>query len=142
MATEREAEFASQADATSGEVVIEAASIDTRMPPRDLHLRSKDFLHVKQHPSIRIRAERIEPAGGGRFRVPAEAEIHGERRAVELTAHVHQPAGSRPYLDSVLVHLEGTLDRRGFGIRATPPAEWVVARDVHLEVELTLERVG
>lgn len=38
------------------DILIDAGSISTWMPPRDLHLRSADFLDVKQHPHIRVSA--------------------------------------------------------------------------------------
>ena len=42
----------------------------------------------------------------------------------------------------MLLHLQGRLDRRKFGIRARPPVEWIAGRDVLLDVELALERVS
>ncbi len=133
-------EFAPQASGPSGEVTIQARSISTRMPPRDWHLRTKDFLDVKNHPRIHIVVERIEDAGEGGYEVPAEIEIHGERRPVRLSAHAHETDGGDR--ETVRLHLEGTIDRREFGIRARPPFEQVVGREVQLDVKLLLERVG
>src|ERR1700716_2545736 len=44
---------------------IDLASIDTSIPRRDTHLRSADFFHVDQHPTMTFRSTRIEPVGGG-----------------------------------------------------------------------------
>ena len=132
-------DFDPGASSPRGEVVIDAGSVTTRMPPRDWHLRTRDFLDVKRHPEMRIVAEEIRPAGDDRrFTVPATFEIHGERRRVELTAHAEPAAESA---DQVLLHLEGELDRHDFGIRATL-FEWVVGRRILLEVRLLLERIG
>src|SRR6202051_565537 len=46
----------------SVEAVIDAASIDTREPQRDEHLRSADFLDVANHPTITFRSKKITPA--------------------------------------------------------------------------------
>ena len=53
---------------------IEAASIDTREPKRDAHLKSPDFLDVERHPTITFVSKTIESAGAGRWNVRAGAE--------------------------------------------------------------------
>jgi hypothetical protein len=42
---------------TGGTVRIDASSVTTRLPPRDWHLRTRDFLSVRQHPEITITVE-------------------------------------------------------------------------------------
>ncbi|MGH2847514.1 MAG: YceI family protein [Thermoleophilaceae bacterium] len=126
-----------------GEVVIDAASISTRIPPRDWHLRSADFLDVKRNPEIRASVDSIEPAGEGDLAAVAVIDLHGERGPVELRGHLHQsPDAGRNGAGRLLLHLEGTLDRHAFGIRARPPVEWIVGRDVLLDVELALEPIS
>ncbi|HXV41761.1 MAG TPA: YceI family protein, partial [Anaerolineae bacterium] len=46
-----------EADPTqsSAEGVIEAASVDTRDPNRDAHLRSADFFDVEKYPHIKVK---------------------------------------------------------------------------------------
>jgi len=104
-----------------GELRIDARTISTRMPPRDWHLRSKDFLEVESFPEIRVSGEGVEPPPEGDLRVTAMVNLHGERRPAELSGHLH---GDR------LLHLQGTLDRHDFGIRARQPFEmrWSDAR--------------
>ena len=116
-----------------GEATIDAATITTRIPPRDRHLRSVDFLDVERHPLIKFTAERVVPAMNGSFTVRGHFEIHGQRRPVELEGHLNS-AG-----EQVTLHLRGTLDRPDFGIRARQPFEMVVGDEVHLDVELGLE---
>jgi polyisoprenoid-binding protein YceI len=100
--------------------------------PRDWHLRTKDFLDVKTYPAIRVSAEGVERLPSGELKLTAMFDLHGQRRPAELTAHLHE--GPAPVL-----HSEGVLDRRDFGIRARQPFEMVVGRGVHLDVELALE---
>src|ERR1700731_843242 len=40
------------------EASIDLASIDTSIPRRDAHLRTADFFHVAQHPTIPFRSPR------------------------------------------------------------------------------------
>lgn len=136
-------EFAPESSSPSGEVTLEAKSVSTRMPPRDWHLRTNDFLAAKQHPRIRVRAARIEPDGHGALNVPATIEIRGRAAQVDMVLHVHRsPKEESARSEQARLHLHGVIDRHQFGIKATPPAEWVVASDVHIEAELLFERVG
>jgi polyisoprenoid-binding protein YceI len=116
------------------EVMIKASSVSTRMPPRDAHLRSRDFLDVKRYPLIRISASSIETDEGGGLRVPATFELHGTRGTVELTGHAHGTGSP------LVLHFAGSLDRHAFGIRARQPFEMVVGSEVLLETELVLDR--
>ena len=54
------------------EVQIETASIDTREPQRDAHLRSPDFFDVEKYPHITFRSTSMERAGEGRFQVTGD----------------------------------------------------------------------
>ena len=126
-----------------GELVIDAGSISTRIPPRDWHLRSADFLDVRRYPEIRATVESIEFADDGGVAALAVFDLHGERGPVELRGHFHEsPDAGRNGAGQLLLHLQGKLDRREFGIRARPPAEWIVGRDVLLDAELALERIS
>jgi polyisoprenoid-binding protein YceI len=77
---------------------IDAASINTREPKRDEHLRSADFLDVAAHPRISFASRKIEPAGNGNFKVTGDLTLHGVTREVvldvsDLTPPVTDPSG-------------------------------------------------
>lgn len=74
------------ADLEKGEVdiTIGVASIDTREPQRDAHLRSGDFFDAERFPHITFRSRRIEGAGKGDFRLVGDLTIHGVTREVAL----------------------------------------------------------
>jgi polyisoprenoid-binding protein YceI len=121
------------------ELAIDASSISTRMPPRDWHLRTSDFLDVKRHPQIRVSTDSVRPAADGAVVIVAQFELHGERRPVELRGHLHARSGDdRNGAPRLLLHLEGELERLDFGIRARRPVEWVVGRHVLLDAQLAL----
>jgi polyisoprenoid-binding protein YceI len=117
---------------TRGEVVVQAKSISTRMPPRDWHLRTKDFLDVKRYPEIRISAAGVEKGDDG-FRLAASFAIHGVEKPAILTAHNREGG---------ILQLEGVIDRHDFGIRAPWHSEWIAGSDIHLDVRLALDRQG
>ena len=49
------------------EVVIDAASIDTREPQRDTHLRSADFFDVEKFPTLTFRSTKVDGGLGEPF---------------------------------------------------------------------------
>ncbi len=65
-------------------VEIDVASIDTREPQRDGHLRSADFFDAEKHPKIVYRSRRVEGAGGAKLRVVGDLTMHGVTREVAL----------------------------------------------------------
>jgi polyisoprenoid-binding protein YceI len=68
---------------SSVEAVIDAASIDTREPKRDEHLRSADFFDVQKFPNITFRSRRVEQDGEN-FAVTGDLTIHGVTKEVVL----------------------------------------------------------
>jgi polyisoprenoid-binding protein YceI len=73
----------------SVEATIEAASIESNCEPRDLHLRSPDYLEVETYPTITFRSTRVERANdggnsGGKYRLVGDLAIHGVTREVAL----------------------------------------------------------
>jgi len=66
------------------EVEIDASSITTQNETRDGHLKSEDFLHVEQHPTIRFHTTRVEEIDQDTFKVWGELTMRGVTNEVEL----------------------------------------------------------
>lgn len=102
------------------EVEMDVASLDTREPKRDDHLRSADFLEVEKYPTITYKSSRIE-RNGENYRVIGDLTIKGVTREVvldaELVGVVKDPWGNR----RAGFNAEGAIDRKEFGL------EWNVA---------------
>jgi polyisoprenoid-binding protein YceI len=64
------------------DVVIDAASIDTRVQQRDDHLRSADFFDVAKYPTLTFKSTKIEAAGSGKLRMTGDLTIHGVTKPV------------------------------------------------------------
>jgi polyisoprenoid-binding protein YceI len=71
-------------EASSVEVSIEAASIDTGNADRDAHLRSPDFLDVARFPTLAYRGDRVVRLSEQRWRVDGELTIRDISREVAL----------------------------------------------------------
>jgi len=68
--------------------VIDVASINTREPNRDAHLRSPDFFHVAEWPTMRFESRRVHVTDDG-LAVEGELTIRDATRPVTL--HVDGP---------------------------------------------------
>lgn len=98
------------------DVVIDAATIDTRSAQRDQHLRSADFFAVEAYPQLTYRSRRIEARGDGDYRVVGDLTIRGVTREVVLEA-TFLGGGRDPWGGTRLAFTaEGRLDRREFGL--------------------------
>jgi polyisoprenoid-binding protein YceI len=97
-------------------VRIDAASIDTREPKRDEHLRSPDFFDVAAYPEITFDSTAVEALGGGRYRVRGDLTIHGTTRPVELDAE-YEGTGADPWGGRRIAFQARTaVSRREFGL--------------------------
>jgi polyisoprenoid-binding protein YceI len=67
---------------------VKTASVDTREPARDEHLRSADFFEVDKYPEIGFRSTAITPAGEDEFEIVGDLSIHGVTRSVTLKGTV------------------------------------------------------
>jgi len=80
---------------SSVSVTIDAASVDTREPKRDDHLRSPDFFDVASFPQLTFKSTAIEQRAPGDYVVTGDLTIHGVTRAVtlavEMSGQVKEP---------------------------------------------------
>src|SRR5215470_15080421 len=73
------------------EATIDAASINTREPDRDTHLKSADFLDVEKFPTLTFASTRITRTGEGEAKVEGDLTIHGVTRRVEFAVEGPTP---------------------------------------------------
>ena len=70
--------------AAAADITVQVASIDTREPQRDAHLKSADFFDVEQFPTLTFRSRAVrEPKKDG-FTLIGDLTIHGVTREVSL----------------------------------------------------------
>lgn len=129
-------------EASSVEVEIDAASIDTGVDDRDEHLRSEDFLFVEEYPKITFRSTRIEGAAsepGEEFLIAGDLTIRGETREVELDA-VYEGQGTDPWGGTRAGFTATTeIDRREWGLtwnQALETGGILVGHDVTIDLSV------
>lgn len=97
-------------------VTIEAASIDTRQPDRDAHLRSADFFDAEHHLAITFKSSRVTREGDGEFRIDGDLSIRGVTRPVTLRA-TEEGRGRDPWGGERLgFSAAAKINRRDFGL--------------------------
>jgi polyisoprenoid-binding protein YceI len=65
---------------------VKVASVDTREPQRDGHLRSPDFFDAETYPEITFKSTSITPLDGSEFEIEGDFTIHGVTQTLKLTA--------------------------------------------------------
>jgi polyisoprenoid-binding protein YceI len=73
-------------DGSNAYGTVKVASVDTREPQRDAHLRSPDFFDVDQYPEIAFQSTDIRALDEDTFEIDGDLSIHGVTRALTLNA--------------------------------------------------------
>lgn len=121
-------------------VTIKAASIDTRNPDRDAHLRSNDFFAMDEYPEITYVSTSVEQVDDERYRVTGDLTVRGVTKPVtvdfEFSGAAVDPFGNQR------IGFEGTatINRKDFGVSWNAPLEAggvLVSNKVVLEFDVS-----
>ena len=128
--------------ASTIDVEIDAASLNTREPQRDEHLRSADFFDVVKYPKLTFRSKQIEKLGEERYKVTGDLTIHGVTKDVVLDVEGPTPAVKDPW-GNTRVGIEATtkLNRKDFGLvwnALTETGGVMVGDEVKINIEAEL----
>ena len=112
----------------SGELVLDAASVNTGIRLRNLHLRTRNYFDATRHPDVRFVAQTIAALGPERISVAGELSVAGHSAPVTLECATRVE-------DSQRVELTGQVrvDRRSFAMSGGQ-----LPRMIPAEVELSL----
>jgi polyisoprenoid-binding protein YceI len=117
--------------------VIKAASIDTGIERRDVHLRNADFFDVEKFPEITFQSSRVEKKGKG-FVAHGTFTMHGVAKEVALPFTINGVKKDEKTGKTTLgATAQITLNRRDFGINFSRPDNPMFLGDM-VEVELNL----
>ena len=125
------------------ELTIDAASIDTRNPDRDAHLRSNDFFAMEQYPQITFVSTAVQQVDAENYRVTGDLTMRGVTRPVtldlEFTGTSVDPYGNQR------IGFEGrtVVNRKDWGINWNAPLDAggvLVGEKVILEFEVSAIR--
>jgi polyisoprenoid-binding protein YceI len=125
------------------ELDVEANSVTTGDPQRDLGLRSRDVLDAAGHPVISYRSVSFSMLLGSRFELLGSLTI---RRATRLLPLAVEYAGvTRDHAGGLEFHASAEISRRAWGLRCSrrPRAEDVTFGDrVSIQLDVTFIRLA
>lgn len=122
-------------------VTVDTASVATDHKARDKHVRSKDFLSVKKHPTMVFEMDGDQVIPEGPATVAGQLTLRGESRplmlAVTLNKSDKYPFGHKK--QTLGVSVAGTLARSDYGM-SYGVANGLVGDDVDLIIEVEANR--
>jgi polyisoprenoid-binding protein YceI len=119
---------------------VDVASVDTREPQRDEHLRSADFFEVESFPQIAFQSTAIRPLEDDEFEIDADLTIHGVTRNVTLKATLEGSETDPQGNDRVGVSASAQINRSDYGMKfnaALGSGNLVVSDKVKILVEVS-----
>ena len=122
---------------------VKTASVDTREPQRDEHLRSADFFEVDTYPQIEFRSSAIRPTGEDELEIDGELTIHGVTRPITLKAEIEGTETDLQGNDRVGLSASAQIDRSDYEMRfnaALGSGNVVVSDKVKILVDVSAVR--
>lgn len=127
--------------ASSVEVTIDTASINTSTADRDAHLRSADFFDVDEHPTATFRSTSVEADedDDDDFLIHGELTIKGITKPVTLKAE-YEGTGVNPWgVEVAGFEAKGKFNRKDFGLnwnQALESGGVLVSDEVKLSIDV------
>lgn len=121
--------------ASSVEVTIQTASVDTANDARDEHLRKADFFNVEEFPTMTFKSTNIEVTGEKTANITGDLTLLGVTKPVTLDAAFNQ-AAPHPMDNTRYVagfSATGSVKRTDFGMTYAAPA---ISDEITLIIEV------
>ncbi len=126
------------------EAVIDVASINTREPKRDAHLRSSDFFDAATYPTITFKSKHVENIRGNSFNLVGDLTMRGVTKEISLNVTATPIIKGMGGESRIGAHATVTVNRQDYGVKwnKSLDAGGVVVGDevqITLDLELILE---
>jgi polyisoprenoid-binding protein YceI len=134
------------ADLTNSRVQasIDAASVNTREPQRDAHLKSADFFDVENFPTLSFQSSRVARTAHGEFEVHGDLTIRGVTRRVVFAVEGPSAPAKDPWGNTRLGLAATTkINRKDFGLNWNTALETggiLVGEDVTINLDVQFVR--
>jgi len=115
--TEFEGTLESGPDGAKAYGTVKVASVDTREPQRDEHLRSADFFEAETYPEITFQSTAIRPVDEDTFELEGDLTIHGVTQPVKLKAVIEGTETDPQGNERVGLSAVGDINRSDHGMK-------------------------
>ena len=131
--------------ASSVDVQIEAASINTNEPQRDNHLRSADFFEAETYPHLTFKSTRVEKVDENNGRIYGELTIRNVTRPVVLETEYNGQAKSPWGSTSAGFTANTKINRKDWNLvwnQALETGGVLVGDEIKIHIELEIVKVA
>ena len=126
------------------EATIDAASINTRDPQRDTHLKSADFFDVEKFPTMTFVSKEVVKSGDDSYEVVGDLTLHGVTKTIDLNVEDVTPEVKDPYgLYRRGASAKATILRSDFGLKYNSILETggvAIGDQVHITIDTEFTR--
>jgi polyisoprenoid-binding protein YceI len=123
------------------EATIDVASINTREPKRDDHLRSADFFDAAAYPKITFKSKRMVGIRGNRFKLVGDLTMHGITKEIVLNVEATPIVKGMQGESRIGVQAIARVNRQDYSIkwnRSLDSGGVVVSDEVQITLDLEL----
>ncbi|QMU28159.1 YceI family protein [Adhaeribacter radiodurans] len=109
------------------EMTAQTASINTRVEPRDKHLKSADFFDVEKFPAMTFKSTSIRKAGENKYKLTGNLTLRGITKPVTVDMR-YRGTTANPNAKGAPVagiQITGTIKRSDFGLGKDFPAPMI-----------------
>jgi polyisoprenoid-binding protein YceI len=117
-----------------GELRIQAATLDTKKEKRDVHLRSADFFHVSEYPTVTFSMIELAPSGDGTLELTGTLRIRDNELSIQAPVQATRLAAERLRLETRI-----SVDRAAAGVGWSKMG--MVQGKAHLGASVVLVRI-
>lgn len=108
-------------------LTVQTASINTRVEPRDNHLKSADFFNVEKYPTMTFKSTSIKKAGKDKYKLTGNLTLHGVTKPVTVDM-MYRGTTANPNANGAPVagiQIAGVIKRSDFGVGNGFPAPMI-----------------
>ena len=118
------------------EMTAQVSSINTRIEPRDNHLKSADFFDAEKYPVMTFKSTSIKKLSKNRYQLTGNLTLHGVTKSVTVIM-VHRGTTANPNANGAPVagiQITGVIKRSDFAVgNGFPPP--MISDDVRIKAD-------
>ena len=121
------------------EAAIQTASINTKVPERDKHLKSPDFFDAEKYPTILFKSTKVTIVDEQHAKLEGLFSMHGIEKNVTLDLEIHGVAKDPWGNVRAAFTATTTLNRKDFGIvynQTLETGNLLIGEDVEVSLEI------